>query len=329
MKNIRKVLAAALISVFAISAVGCNMIVKTDEAIKNSPVAKFDKQTITKGELDEELAGTLEQIKAQYGEEYVNKNKEQIDEYLKSSKQQILDNMITRKIALKKASEKGITATDEEVNKKLEDIKKNTSEDIIKASGYAGGFNDPKYKEFVKTQIIMDKLEKDVTKDVKVEDKEIEDYYKLNPYKFTEKPNRIHVAHILSATEEDAKKVKERLDKGEDFAKVAKEVSTEPAAKETGGDLGFIEYDTAEYDKTFMQAAIAVPEGKVSNPVQTSFGWHIIKIIKKEEYPVKKLETVKEEIKSTLLSQKQSAKVSEEVSKWREEAKIKYYEKNM
>ncbi|MCM8709570.1 peptidylprolyl isomerase [Clostridium sp. SYSU_GA19001] len=335
MKNIRKIAAAALISVFTVALAGCNMITKTDEAIKKSPVAKFGNMSITKGELDEELQFVSKEMEGQYksiyGEEYVKGEdfKKQKQEYIDTYKKQILDSLITKKIALNKAAERNLIASDDEVNKKIEEYKKDTKEETIKELGYTEGFNDAKYKQSIKDQLTLEKLQNDIIKDVKVEDSEIQDYYNSNQSKFTEQPNKIHVAHILSATEEDAKKVKERLDKGEDFAKVAKEVSTEPAAKESGGDLGFIEYDNANYDRTFMQAAIALPEGKISNPVQTQFGWHIIKAIKKEEYPVKKLETVKEEIKSTLLSQKQNAKVSEEVSKWREEAKIKYYEKNM
>ncbi len=99
---------------------------------------------------------------------------------------------------------------------------------------------------------------------------------------FTEKPNTMNVSHILVKTEDEAKKVKKRLDSKEDFAKVAKEVSQDPGSKDKGGLLGDINYNDANFDPTFMKAAIALKQGAVSNAVHTQFGYHIIKINSKK-----------------------------------------------
>jgi hypothetical protein len=84
----------------------------------------------------------------------------------------------------------------------------------------------------------------------------------------------IHARHILVATEAEAKEVKERLMKGEDLATVAKEKSKDPSAE--GGDLGF--FGRGKMLKPFEDAAIALKDGEISDPVQTQFGWHIIKV---------------------------------------------------
>lgn len=90
----------------------------------------------------------------------------------------------------------------------------------------------------------------------------------------------IHAAHILVATEAEAIKVRERVTTGgEDFNTVAKEVSTEPAAKESGGDLGF--FGPGQMVAPFETAAFALKDGEISQPVQTDFGWHIIKVIER------------------------------------------------
>jgi parvulin-like peptidyl-prolyl isomerase len=90
----------------------------------------------------------------------------------------------------------------------------------------------------------------------------------------------VHAAHILVNTEEEAKQVRERVTTGgEDFATVAKEVSIEPAAKESGGDLGF--FGPGQMVPEFEQAAFALADGEISQPVQTQFGWHIIKTIER------------------------------------------------
>ena len=137
-----------------------------------------------------------------------------------------------------------------------------------------------------------------------------------NLTQFTEKPDRIHVAHILVKTEADALAIKKRLDAGESFAELAKEKGTD-GTKDNGGDLGFVEFNDPQMDKTFMAAAIALPVGKVSAPVNTQYGWHIIKTIAKEEYPVKKFETVKAEVEKTLLSQEKQKVWTAAMKKWR------------
>ena len=100
-------------------------------------------------------------------------------------------------------------------------------------------------------------------------------------------------------------------------------------AKDNGGDLGIVEYNDTKMDETFMAAAITVPEGKISAPVKTQFGCHIIKSIAKEEYPVKKFEAVKAEIEKTLITQEKENAWTAAMKKWTEEAKITKYEKNL
>lgn len=317
MKNVKRVIAAALISVIAVGAAGCNMVSKTESGIKKSKVATFYNEKITRGQLDEKMAGIISAIKQQYGEDY-EKN-EEAKAALQEQKELMVENMVTEGIILKKAKELKVTpeekALEEATNKKLEELKGQYTEDIVKNAGYTGGYTDPKFKEFARNSVIIEKLHDEVTKNEKVEDKEVSDYYNTNKLQFTTKPNTIHVAHILSATEADAKKVKERLDKGEAFDKVAKEVSTEPAAKESGGDLGEVPYVNSGMDQTFMNAALALNEGTISGPVQTQFGWHIIKTIKKTEYPYKPFDEVKADISKNLLEQKKSTKFQEEIDR--------------
>jgi foldase protein PrsA len=325
-KNIRRIVAAALISVFAFGAVGCSMISKTEAGVKKSPVAKFNGETITKGQLDERMAPLVEQLKAQYGENYAS-NTEAKGIYTEYQKQ-FLDSMIMEKVLLKKAGEKNITVDDKTITDKTEEFKKTYTEDQLKEMGYKDGYNDTKFKDDVRNSLVVNKLYEDAAKDVAVDDKQAQDSYNANQLKYTEKPNMIKLAHILVATEDEAKKVKERLDKGEEFGKLAKELSTDTGSKDNNGEYE-VPYVDSGFDQTFMAAALALSEGTVSAPVNTSFGWHVIKSIKKTEYPVKKFEDVKEEIKKTLLDSAKQAKITEVVEQWKTDAKIKYYDKNL
>ena len=90
----------------------------------------------------------------------------------------------------------------------------------------------------------------------------------------------LHTAHILLETEEEAKKARERVTTGgEDFGTVAKELSTDPSAQQNSGDLGF--NPPGQLVPQFEQAASTLKDGEVSQPVQTQFGWHIIKRIER------------------------------------------------
>jgi len=87
-------------------------------------------------------------------------------------------------------------------------------------------------------------------------------------------PDKVHCAHILVKTETEAKAVLERLNKGEKFANVAKEVSLCPS-KKNGGDLGT--FGRGKMAKEFETAAFALDKGQTSGIVKTKFGCHIVK----------------------------------------------------
>jgi peptidyl-prolyl cis-trans isomerase C len=124
----------------------------------------------------------------------------------------------------------------------------------------------------------------------------------------------IHARHILVATEAEAKEVAERLKKGEDFATVAKEKSKDPSAE--GGDLGF--FPRGQMLKPFEDAAFALDVGQISDPVQTQFGWHIIKVEEKRDRPLPTFD----EVKGAIVSQLVQAKAQEVVTGLRDSAKI-------
>jgi peptidyl-prolyl cis-trans isomerase C len=87
-------------------------------------------------------------------------------------------------------------------------------------------------------------------------------------------PDKIHCAHILVKTDQEAKAVINRLNKGEKFTNIAKEVSQCPSGKR-GGDLGT--FTKGKMVKEFETAAFVLQKGEVSPIVRTKFGYHVIK----------------------------------------------------
>lgn len=86
--------------------------------------------------------------------------------------------------------------------------------------------------------------------------------------------DKIHCAHILVKTEQEARSILDQLNKGISFSKIAMEKSLCPS-KRKGGDLGM--FGRGQMVREFEQAAFSLQKGQISQPVKTDFGWHIIK----------------------------------------------------
>jgi peptidyl-prolyl cis-trans isomerase C len=130
----------------------------------------------------------------------------------------------------------------------------------------------------------------------------------------------VHARHILVETEDEAKAVKAELDKGADFAELAKKKSKDPGASD-GGDLGFFTKD--QMVPEFSAVAFALEPGKISNPVKSQFGWHIIKVEEKRNRKAPDFDQVKAQIE-TYVTRKAQA---DYVAKLREAAKIERMDK--
>jgi peptidyl-prolyl cis-trans isomerase C len=105
----------------------------------------------------------------------------------------------------------------------------------------------------------------------------------------------VHARHILVETEDEAKQVAEELKKGADFAELAKKKSKDPGASD-GGDLGFFTKD--QMVPEFSAVAFSLEPGKISDPVKTQFGWHIIKVEEKRNRKAPEFDQVKTQIES-------------------------------
>ncbi|HXH42922.1 MAG TPA: peptidylprolyl isomerase [Bradyrhizobium sp.] len=125
----------------------------------------------------------------------------------------------------------------------------------------------------------------------------------------------VRARHILVETEDEAKAVKAELDKGADFAELAKKKSKDPGSAD-GGDLGF--FTKEQMVPEFSTVAFALEPGKISDPVKSQFGWHIIKVEEKRSRKAPDFEQVKAQIEQYVTRKAQA----EYVAKLRTEAKV-------
>jgi peptidyl-prolyl cis-trans isomerase C len=125
----------------------------------------------------------------------------------------------------------------------------------------------------------------------------------------------VHARHILVETEDEAKAVEEELKKGADFAELAKKKSKDPGASD-GGDLGF--FTKEQMVPEFSTVAFALEPGKISDPVKSQFGWHVIKVEEKRNRKAPEFDQVKGQIETYVMRKAQA----DYVAKLREGAKV-------
>jgi len=337
-KKIKNLMIASLIGLFALSTVGCNMIAKTAASINNSPVATVNSDTITKEQLDVRMLPVLAQMKSQGLDPSSAQGKQTVTQ----QKSEMLDTMIMESIIVEKAKENNIMPTEAKltaaVNNKLVLIKQSfpNSTGVPDAASFQqalvqAGFTEASLKDYLRMEEIKQVVSDFITRNIKVTDAQVKEQYDNNLTQYAEKPDTIHVAHILLKTKAEALAVVARLDKNGDFATIAKSVSIDTASKAKGGDLGVVPYVGSTMDPIFMKAAIALKVGAISGPVQTQFGFHIIKCIAKNEYPIKTFDAVKVQIKNALLTTEKNTLLNDTLNNWRSSSKIETakYTKNL
>jgi peptidyl-prolyl cis-trans isomerase C len=192
-----------------------------------------------------------------------------------AGKENFLNELVKRELLYKESLKKGLDK-DQEYVKKLDEFKKITLVGLL--------------------------LQKEIEAKVKVSDQEVKEYYEKNKEKFSP-VTQIRASHILVKTEEEAKKIEERLKKGEDFAAIAKKSSIDTATAKNGGDLGY--FSKGQMVPEFESAAMMLKKGEISEPVKTKYGYHIIKVTDKKMGQVVEYEKMKNIISQNLMAEKQ------------------------
>ncbi len=108
----------------------------------------------------------------------------------------------------------------------------------------------------------------------------------------------VRARHILVKTEQEAKDLVKQLKAGADFTELAKKSSDGPSAQ-TGGDLGY--FSRGQMVKQFEDAAFTLKPGQISDPIQTEFGWHVIRVEDKRNRPVPGFDEVKDQLMASLV----------------------------
>ncbi|MCG3088671.1 peptidylprolyl isomerase [Sporosarcina cyprini] len=210
---------------------------------------------------------------------------------------QVVENML-----LQKAIEHEYKVDDKELEEAIKQ-QKDMYGDNFDLYLQQNGITEKFFEKNVKSQLLQKKL----VDSLKVTDEQIKTGIE-------NAKTELHARHILVKDEKTAKEVLQKLKDGGDFAKLAKEYSTEDKANETGGDLGW--FGQGKMVPEFEAAAYKLKKGEISEPVKTSFGYHIIELLDTRKVEIEKTdEELKAEVEDNLTRAAFEARLKELLEK--------------
>jgi peptidyl-prolyl cis-trans isomerase C len=311
-----------LVGVAILVVVGCNPaepVANVDSQARK--VVTFEGGDVTQGELDEfaEQSGVPKD-----------------DPQYQATVQQIMPQLVSIEIAKAYAQEHDITVSDKEVDQELAKLKeqvgdqaRSSGQDVSNQEAYEqalkqNNITEDQLREDIRENLPVQEVQKRVTGDAEPSDKEIQNYYEKNKEAQFTTPEQRCVRHILfnKDQKEKAEDVKQKLENGGDFAKLAKENSQDPGSAENGGDLGCL--GKGETVPEFEQAAFGAEQGEIVGPVKTEFGYHILQVTDVKPEQTRSLQEVESQIRSQLATEKQSEAFNKWIQKQKKERDVKY-----
>jgi len=259
-----------------------------DEQALDAIAAMVNDEPVLASDVEEQLYLFLQRAQAR-------PDSSQVD----TLRRQVLDQLIDEKLVLAEAKRQNLTVTPAEVQKQVEAA----ITDAKQRYGGEAGFHEQlarenttearlreRYKADVEKQMLEKRLVDKVIPRKKVGQVEAEAYFTAHKDKFPKVPPQLHLQVIqitpsadslaLRAGKARIDSVRKRIMAGDKFAKLAADVSDDPGTAKSGGDLGF--FRRGQMEPTIEDAAFALTPGKVSAPIKTPYGWHLIEAMERD-----------------------------------------------
>ncbi len=254
------------------------------------------------------------------------------DDYRNQLTSQLLSQLVGDELLYQKAVSSGVTATSAEIQTEFDKVAKTYPNDAELNSMLVQRGMDRKAlsRELGRSLVLQKYIQENISKKLVVTPAEVSEYYAGHPDEFKH-PDLVRTSHILisipnGATDDQQQRARQlaeslldRARKGEDFAKLAKEYSTDASASQ-GGDLGLTE--SGELAPEYEDAVGKLKVGEISGLVKTQFGYHIIKLTDRKKAGSATLEEVRGQLTDFLKNQKEDAEVAKLVKTLGSQAKI-------
>lgn len=248
----------------------------------------------------------------------------------------LLSNLIVKELTYQEGVREGLKPSEEAVAVEVENIKakfespEQFRETLDRHGVDADGFVDIVRRDLVSKEVI----EAHVPTVLEVADEEAQTVYDENREQF-QAPERARLLQIVLAVPEDADDAtaeqakerlvaaKARLESGEEFGKVAGEVSEDPGTAARGGDAGYLA--RGKLQAPIEEAVFSLPLGQLSEPIRFSRGWALVKVIDRRPEGIIPYEEVKEQVKINLRRQRQGEELQKYINTLRDQAEIEVF----
>ena len=311
---------AAVLALILVSAV----VVAADKNAPGDMIAVVNGTIISKGEFDRVRDYELRRA-AQSGQQIPEAQMQKIEN-------SILDSLIVGELLYQESKKKGIEVKPETVNEQLAVIKKRfpSEAEFSKALDKNNMTVSKIRADISRDMAIQQLIDQEVDQKVKTTDEESKAFYDANP-KFFQQPERVKASHILIKVDEGAseekkaearnkiKDIQQKVQKGEDFAALAKTYSEGPSAPK-GGDLDY--FGRGQMVKPFEDVAFSLKPNETSDIVETRFGYHLIKVVDKQPAKNMTYAEVKDRINKHLKDQKLKTERQLYFDKLKKDAKV-------
>lgn len=216
------------------------------------------------------------------------------------------------------ASPEGINRLQDELIKREVLYEEAKKKDLVKSEEFKR-----RLEEFKKITLINMLLEQELKNIQQITEQDAKDYYEKNKDQFI-KPTEVRLSQIVVKNEDEAKKVYERVDKGEDFAKIAKELSKDEKTRNSGGDMGF--FKKGQLDPQIENLAFSLRKGQISMPVNRKDGLYIFKVTEVKGTPVE-FEPIKQQLMEQVKAKKQQDWFNSYIEDLKKKHKVEINEK--
>ena len=312
--RLTRLLAALAATLLALLAAGCGG-ADTPDTVPADAVAIVGDKEIAKSEFER----IMTQAKRGYQAQKRPFPKPGSQEY-EALKQQAIQFLVQRAQFEQEADSLDVQVSDEDVDKRLKDVKKQYfagNERRYRSQLRRQGLSEEQVRSDLRSQLLSERIYEEVTDEVEVKSEDVERYYRQHRRQY-EQPESRDVRHILVKNKKTADRLYRRLERGANFAALAKKFSQDPGSRAQGGKLTIARGQTVA---PFDQTAFLLGKGAISRPLKTQYGYHIVQPLSEiKPKQVTPLKQVRAQIRQQLLQQKKQ----EAMDKWVEETKDKY-----
>lgn len=269
----------------------------------NAVVLKLGNTEVTAAEFEPRFEIALRSLAAQQGAPLDEATLAQFG----ALRPNFLDQFATQQVLLREAQARDVSVPQAEVDAQVTQAKERAGETFAQALSQAGYGDEAGLRDYIRESLVLQRVVESLQGEVKVTDAAVQRFYDENPEQFVQ-PDQVCARHILVADQAKADELYGRLEGGADFAQVARNNSTDPGGKDNGGDLGCLA--RGQTVPAFEEAAFAAKVGETTKPVQSEFGFHIIRVYKKNPGATTPFPQARDQVREQLVNEALSAKIA-------------------